>query len=732
MYCTINRFFRENQPRRSKHSSTSNQTMNLSLESSRDKLDSVGSGSPPPLDLVVVRETPPRVMTDASTSRVSQSGSGYAAGLDQRALALPTSSAFRLQPRGKPHMPTPSPARGVAPRGRKRGASCLAATLGSIVPSAPRTNGLINWPLSDEAGLGPSLDAPYASSETFRPGMSFGSPPRDFTSESPSRMENALQLLSIASPRSTPAGSVSAESPMMRGTSPFKIYSSASPGLLRPRAESLGSKSCSTTKSSPKTAPLKVIQHDGTMKMSSSSHHSSFPGRGSSTVVNSLDHLMTEEANPPMTPARAPGSVTPKDGATATTCSSGAMHSTPQSHWGETPRSRRIDSSPFCSPLPKVKLTPRKQMHSSERPAMLSPVDIQFSPSDTSLSIGWPDYLQGSSGGTPRHSTSHPSPAECVPTPSNNNVRGRTLPSLPVPGLFSNRPPLIVGDRNSNSNSDAAQRADSKQVSIRSLLAAPLSPYAIRSMAAAAAAAADGRAAALDCDGSLTDDDEDESFVLADPAALVEERHQPEQQTRPSQRRRMSVEDSVPGGLDANGQSTTSLLGMAFVQGDFTNGFSSSNRLSSRLSLSSRGYSPYLEGKDEQNNFHSIGLDLDPDTTEVPVKEKAGVPIDLHGRDLRTPPVLEMSTLERPCSPPAPPRAVSYKRNDEFPRAGPIFSPALSAHNSNSNPHEGRFVSSSSVCLARADPATVHKTISKMIMAQCGHQQQSPEVSCKM
>jgi hypothetical protein len=184
----------------------------------------------------------------------------------------------------------------------------------------------------------------------------------------------------------------------------------------------------------------------------------------------------------------------------------------------------------------------------------------------------------------------------------------------------------------------------------------------------------------------------------------------------------MSVEDgAIGGGLEANGQSTTSLLGMAFVQGEY-NGFSS-NRLSSKLSLNDRG-SPDLESKDEQN-FHSIGLDLDPDTMEIAAKEKDGA---LQGRDLQTPPALEMTASARPCSPPAPPRAVSYKRTttDECTSAGPILSPPVSAYN---NINQDGFASTSSVYLSRSDRGNVHSTISKMYLAQ--GQQRSPHVSCK-
>jgi hypothetical protein len=781
--------------------------MNLSIEN-------CGWGpSSPPIDLVVVRDTPPRVR-HASDSFWSSSEAATEDDDDdndhrrfqpedpqQRVLAsLPTSSAFRLQPRGKLHMPTPSPSsRGVAPRGRKRGANCLAGTLDSAVvtSSGLSTSGLlINNSYRSQLG-----DENLATEST----------PREFMVDSPSRVENALQLLSLQSPTPTPvvlrAG---------RQSSPFQLYSSISPGvILRPRAESLGSmKSCSTTtsRSSHKTAPVHILRH--------------LPS--SSSVVTSLDHATTIRAteevdvvvvvvDPLMTPAPVPAvSVTPKHGGTI--CSIGrscdndeVMHSTPQSsHWSD-----HMVPSPFSTPLPKVKLTPRKHRMmrlssppstSSEQQQRSRTDNIQpfTSPAvDASFLLGWPDYLppsgslslSDSNNKCPSQqqqqtlsSSSYPSPAECVPTPSNKDSNGRRRTTTMAyllsdnnngpdqdeyhtvrRSLFSNRPPLFVDRNTTTTVSGTAKNNVANKVSIRSLLTTPLSPSAFRSMTATAA---NDR----DCDGSLTDDDDDEPFVLADPAALVQEQqdhhcHQHElgeedqtHQQRPYQRRRMSMEGSNDGVVAVgtgtgsllsdnilNGQSTTSLIGMAFVQGDYNyhghSGSSSNLHLSSKLSLTiSRDCSPSdqhastaTNGKDDDpNNFHSIGLDLDPDSTTTATDDQAmkeiadGATMDLQDRDLHTPPALERTTMDMPFSPPAPPRTVSYsnKCNDEIARASSPVTFSLSPERSVSY-HERRSAvsfslvsaavpASSSAFLSLADRSDVQRTVADMIMTTQG------------
>lgn len=649
------------------------------MEPSIGKVDDVGT-SRPPIDLVVVHEPP-------SCAKMDFSASASPGIVGQRVPPLPLLSAFRLQPRGNPHMPTPSPSRKDGfPRGRKRDANCLAATLGSTV-FAPQTRSLFSS--GRDAGATcdgiPTATGNLSTFASTPPRHEFTSGPshRDYMIESPSRVENALQSLSIQSPRLTPV-CPSGESPSTKGRqrSPFRPYSSRSPGI-RLRGESLGSLASVTTKtqvwhstarSSPKTAPLLVLHHDDGNKKSWSSspppQRPLFSGGGSPLDI-SLDNTKNRAAILPMTPSRAPPTITPKE----RECDSDDVLSTPRSQGGtgttssfRTPISRRTLASPFDTPLPKAKLTPRRQ----EVPEMWSPADLQLPPVDASV-LG---RLECTSGVAQRRSTSDISPAECVPAPPSGGMAtaGGRSPSYPrgigrhggvFPRESTRSPrrslftynPSLAPDRDgttpahANSVAFAGGSVDQRgrpPVVVRSLLVAPLSPWALQSIAAA-----DARKAARDCDGSLTDDDEDEPFVLADPAVLVEERQA--EQPRPSQRRRTSLDDSAAGGLERNGHSTTSLLGIAFVHGESNGGSSSSNHLAAQWSLNDKGL--FDQERSDDQHFPSIGLDLDHVSMEVTVQEKGGTPLALlQGRDLQTPPAVDTSAFERSFPPPAPAR----------------------------------------------------------------------------
>jgi hypothetical protein len=175
----------------------------------------------------------------------------------------------------------------------------------------------------------------------------------------------------------------------------------------------------------------------------------------------------------------------------------------------------------------------------------------------------------------------------------------------------------------------------------------------------------DERAAAMDADGSLTDIDDDEPFMLADPATLVEERIS---QTMPRQRRRRSytlldqngIRQSSTSLASSTHASNTSLLGMDFILGDST------TSLIQREAAAQPGLSTKLESRDRygsesspskptvdehhrssqsfsrlrsEPSFASIGLALEPSYES---KEE-------DGRDLVTPPPLTEMTY---CPPP--------------------------------------------------------------------------------
>jgi hypothetical protein len=247
---------------------------------------------------------------------------------------------------------------------------------------------------------------------------------------------------------------------------------------------------------------------------------------------------------------------------------------------------------------------------------------------------------------------------------------------------------------------------------------------------------ADAEAAALDCDGSLTDDDDDDApFVLMDPAALAAERcENSDAGGRPSQRRRMSLEDNGDG---SNARSTsllsrpssntvnqapssTSLQGMAFLRGDSLNSFGNS-RLHTALTLDSNGsfesFAKYpsaraglaLKDGNDLSRIHdedcsdSIGLDLDPSSSDV----------KSHGRELTTPPVPERNLHTPP--------AMAQDPSQTSPPA--VFGP------DNGSKRTTRDLSS--VHVAHSNPDDVHWTIANMVMIQQQHhQQKSPPMAC--
>jgi hypothetical protein len=211
--------------------------------------------------------------------------------------------------------------------------------------------------------------------------------------------------------------------------------------------------------------------------------------------------------------------------------------------------------------------------------------------------------------------------------------------------------------------------------------------------------------AAMGADGDLTDTDDDEPFVLTDPATLAEER---ETQSRSRQRPRRSynsLDQQTAGSANNFRQSSmslassgyasnTSLLGMDFIRGDSTSSlllrcdlatsqsslavgsyerFASDNKMHRS---SSQGLSSIMS----ENSLTSVGLALEHEAKDV------GNTTD--GRDLVTPPPM----METNCSPPT--------LSDDF-----------NNYNKKSTP-------ATSVCISKSDPGAVNMTIARMVLQQ--------------
>jgi hypothetical protein len=212
-----------------------------------------------------------------------------------------------------------------------------------------------------------------------------------------------------------------------------------------------------------------------------------------------------------------------------------------------------------------------------------------------------------------------------------------------------------------------------------------LTPSRSRSLLAHIMIPEDTMAASMDDDGSLTDADDDESFVLTDPALLVEDERQ--FQGRACQRQRLCI-DSLDQSATRQSStsialstqpSNTSLLGMAYMlQGD------------SSASLKSREMTPVssLKFMAKEREHSLVENALEDPTSES--REEAG-------RDLKTPPAVATT-----CSSP------------------PLFS-SVGEENAECAP-------SSSVYLSKADAGAVNMTISRMVFH--ANQDRSPKMKC--
>jgi hypothetical protein len=219
------------------------------------------------------------------------------------------------------------------------------------------------------------------------------------------------------------------------------------------------------------------------------------------------------------------------------------------------------------------------------------------------------------------------------------------------------------------------------------------------------------RAAAMDADGSLSDPDDDEPFILTNPSTLAEE-CQSSLSGPARQKQRLSYNSmeqcnhrASSVSLLSGHASNTSLLGVGFVRGD------SGTSLSRPLLGNNRNYSMKLDGlerTDEEqggpafptygmgdrcrsdNSMASIGLELEPSSELVPSME---------GRDLSTPPATEISDKGPPIQ--------------EWGRRSAHWTPPAR-----------------SVCISDADPMAVHETIAMMAFLSGHDTRISPQMKC--
>ena len=317
----------------------------------------------------------------------------------------------------------------------------------------------------------------------------------------------------------------------------------------------------------------------------------------------------------------------------------------------QTPQSRSTLPSPYSTPLPRTRLTPRRTPGSNDFSMLMSPRDLDLHINQTPTN----ESNSPLTGGSARMLSSR-SPA------SRNNVENtlnhswtsildgqssrQHRPSSPKHALPS------IGSIFAPQASTDSDSADSHlKFLIGRSVTLPSSPPANFLPPIGGGA--------MNCDDSLTDD-EDEPFVLADPAVIAQERQSESQPAsdRPTRRRRMSVENEMTAGTNlvdrsindsckdmnishqtstqavalsasqpsaAPHGSTTSLLGMAFLRGDSFGDFASgSNVVDGPIAKISDGRqalkdesSKFMSRLSSSGSLSSVGLDLDyPSTIE--------------------------------------------------------------------------------------------------------------------
>lgn len=708
----------------------------------------------PPLSVVVVRGTPPsapasatRSLSSVGSSRpfhgASMVGSPIVSMPPPTTIGSVTSGSFRLQPRGRTASSPFSAA--SSSRGRKRSAQCLStSSAATVVSGGALRNG--------EESLASATDSPGTQS-----------------GEHPA-VELCMQSLSIKSPRvhrthmdfnTSPSILPSAPSKSVMGSSFISYVSSpiTGPSYLRPGGDSIGSNGSSkmhstspqsSTKSSPRFAPLTVLHNAGpnetptkrpplhgrpsammfSLDLSShrggSDEHHEAPGTPTvlpAAVACSPPMSTASSITKDFTPARPKRNACPSTPehipAMASPTAMGARQMSPA-----TPASRTSVRSAHDTPLPTVKLTPRSTPRSAGsnnrdaamRTSPLSARDLGLLPLELVIDRSMDSTMQPSSDiplpGNAARAQSPPYLPPPPPPPARPRQSYLPFPDWcddapPTRSLFQSYrlPPRDPFRTGTNLESRTSDGEAIPQVRTMSLLSPPASGGFLENMIRE-----QERAAAMDADGSLSDPDEDEPFVLTDPALLAEER----QSFGPArQRQRLSYNSLDQNNPRASSMSlasahtsNASLLGVDFIRGDSVVSLSRHN-----LGNTSRNFSFKMDAPSEtyeepcgpafglgpnnrrqsDNSLSSIGLALDPPPESFR---------DVEGRDLVTPPVMENSALCPPLS-----------HGDQG------RSPMRAAH-------------AHSVRISSSHPAAVSETIS-MMAYQSGHNHKlSPQMEC--
>lgn len=650
----------------------------------------------PPVSIVVIRETPPRSQTNARSEQISSLPS---TGRKIPFSSSPVSSAFRLQPRG--NFATPSP----SIRTRKRSAQCLAGSTSTTPQSYSLASRNLFSPETQNASQ-PIWEIPLPRTDIK---MKY---------RSPCRVESALQTLSIKSPSTRSPVAVAG-----RPGSSFILYSSSPLGSsqTRPRANSTGSGvstnkifgSPSSTRSSQKFAPLTVLQNRNE-ESKIPTQRPPLHGRPSSLLISLDSTQSVDNDDVDLACGDEPVSGKQRDFSEQGKQSHTAHYSSPQRSFDKSSPSRRSRRSPSTpsskmssprTPLPRVKLTPKSQsrwssregdeqdlgllptefiIHGSSRPPL-------FNGERKSIHTDMPEF---------GFDQSNKSCALLEPmSPASPPLRNRSYLPLPEwgdndateptiqPGLMPAlcRPSTLVShSMTSPAVREMVEESNVPIIETKSLL----TPSRSRSLLTHTMMHEDAMAASMYDDGSLTDPDDDESFVLTNPALLVEEERQ--FQGRARQRQRLSI-DSLDRSATRQSStslalstppSNTSLLGMAYMlQGD------------SSASLKSREMTPvsslkFIAKEREHSLVENATKSADESKASINLCRELEDPtpesMEEAGWDLNTPPAVATT-----CSTP------------------PLFL-SLGEENAECTP-------SSSVYLSKADAGAVNMTISRMV-----------------
>jgi hypothetical protein len=699
----------------------------------------------PPLSFVLIHET-----SQSCTASVSQSiGTIDSPGPFLRTSVMhgprassvssnvPSSGswAFRLQPRGR----TASSPFSSSSRGRKRNSQCLS-------------------PCSTKSGDTSSLV--NSSSPRTQEGDIQGQP----------AVESAMLSLSIKSPKITrmPLDFAPATSPSMRGGrlpsrsfvgSSFISYTSSPGGgpshLRATKGDSMGSvgssriqsmSPASSSKSSPHFASLTVLPMPG----HSTGTPTKLPPRhgGPSSFLHSLDGSQHQDAgidmiDEPVTPTAPPKAVAcspavstassiTKDFTPARPPKRNLYPSTPEQTPGIGSPSMRTTphmspatpsriKSAHRTPLPSVKLTPRStpRSRSSNRDGSMQttpcsaqdlgllPVDFVFSSSP----------LRGSS--PLREPERRTFPGLYSPRLGDDTASTGFAYAPPPPILPPTQPSYLPIPDWCNDALGATEYTHSggyfpPRVPTTSLLAPSVAGGFLDNIISE-----QERAAAMDADnGSLSDPDEEEPFVLTNPALLAGER----QSFGPArQRQRLSYPSLDQANARASSMSltsthasNTSLRGVDFIRGDSMASLSRQNIMGNghasrtlfKLDTPGRaegdwessgsalaGSAPNSGRSD--NGYASIGLAIEP---------AFDAPRDGEERDLVTPPPV----MEDRCCPPLAPSSHGDQRNHSYNQTPPPRS----------------------VCISSSNPNAVNETIA-MMASQSGHSHTySPQMEC--